>query len=87
MHVLHIIFLKKLKNYTPKIVDIILIWAVYPRYSKYLYYLIRDLLAFSLNIIIITSNIIFSKLDFVFNARTSINISYFYIIKGAIYPI
>ena len=86
MYTLYIIFSEKLKNYIPKIVDIILIWAVYPRYPKYLYYLIRDLLIFFLDIIMITFNIIFSKLNFIFNIGAFINVSCFYIVKGVVYP-
>ena len=67
--------------------DIILIWTIHSKYPKCLYYLIKDLLAFFLDTVIITSNIIFFKLDFVFNAKTPINISYFYMVKNIIYPI
>ena len=83
---MYIIFLEKLGNYTPEIMDIILIWAVYPRCLKYLYYLIRDLLIFSLDIVIIAFNIIFFKLNFIFNTKISINVFCFYMIKDIIYP-
>ena len=63
----------------------ILIWVIYFKYPKCLYYLIKDLLLSSLNIIVIISNIIFFKLNFIFNTKTSINISYFYIVKNIIY--
>ena len=65
----------------------ILIWTVYSRCPKYLYYLIKDLLIFFLNIIIIASNIISSKLGFIFNIKVSINVSCFYIVKNIIYSI
>ena len=85
IYISHIIFLKKLGNYIFKIINIILIWTIYLKYFKYLYYLIRDLLVSFLNIVIIVFNIIFSKLDSIFNVEISINIFYFYIVKDIIY--
>ena len=84
---MYIIFLERLGSYIFKIIDIILIWAVYPRCPKCLYYLIRDLLASSLDVVMIASNIISFKLGFISNAGVFINISYFYIIKNIVYPI
>ena len=87
IYISHIIFLEGLRNCIFGIIDIILIWAACFRCFKYLYYLIKDSLVFSLNIVIIIFNIIFFKLNFVFNAGVFINIFYFYIIKNTIYSI
>ena len=87
IYILYIIFLEGLRSYIPKIINIILTWAARLKYSKYLCHLIRDSLVSSLNTVMITSNIISSKLDSISNAKTSINASYFCIIKDIVYPI
>ena len=86
MYASHIIFLEGSRSCTPEIMDMILTWATHPRCSKCLYHLIRDLLIFSLDIVVITSNIISFELGFIFNVGVSTNTSCFYIIKNIIYP-
>ena len=86
MHVLYVIFLEGLGSCTPEIMDIILIWIAYPRCPKRLCYLIKDLLVFFLDIVMIASDIIFSELGFVSNIKVSINVFCFCMVKGVAYP-
>ena len=85
IHASHIIFSEGSGNFTPGMVDMILIQAVYPRYPKYLCHLIRDSLAPSLGTVIVPSDIISFKLDFVFNAGVPINAFCFCIVKDTAY--
>ena len=87
MYILYIIFLEKLRSYISEIINIILTWAICSKYFKYLYHLIKDLLIFFLDAVMIASNIISFKLNFIFNAGIFINIFYFYIIKDTAYLI